>query len=67
MEAAHHQVLTGPNYTHDRKIRRQALKYIMCSGELYQSTMEGLLLKCLNNEQACVAMGEVHEGLCRTY
>jgi hypothetical protein len=26
--------------------------------------MEGLLLKCLSEEEANVAMGEVHEGMC---
>jgi hypothetical protein len=29
--------------------------------------MDGLLLRCLNEEQARVTMGEVHEGLCRTH
>jgi hypothetical protein len=32
--------------------------------ELYRQTMDGLLLRCLNEEQSQVAMGEVHEGLC---
>jgi hypothetical protein len=35
--------------------------------DLYIRTMEGLLLKCLSEEQEQVAMGEVHEGLCRTH
>ena len=29
--------------------------------------MDGLLLKCLGSDQARVAMGEVHEGICGTY
>jgi hypothetical protein len=29
--------------------------------------MEGLLLKCLGEEQSWVAMGEVHEELCGTH
>jgi hypothetical protein len=33
--------LQDPNRTHDRKIRRQALKYIMCSGELYHVPWRG--------------------------
>jgi hypothetical protein len=48
----------------DRKIRRQALKYTLIKGELYRRMMDGLLLKCLNEEQAKVAMGELHEGIC---
>jgi hypothetical protein len=29
--------------------------------------MDGLFLKCLNEDEARVAMGEVHEGLCDTH
>jgi hypothetical protein len=32
--------------------------------ELYRRTTEDLLLKCLGSDQAGVAMGEVHEGIC---
>jgi len=35
--------------------------------ELYRRTAEELLLKCLDSDQAKVAMGEVHEGICGTY
>jgi hypothetical protein len=52
------------NPSKDRKVRRQALKYTMIDDKLYQHTMEGMLLKCLNTEQARITMGEVHEGLC---
>jgi hypothetical protein len=45
----------------------QALKYTMMGDELYRRTTDGLLLKCLNDDQAQVAMGEVHEGLCGTH
>jgi hypothetical protein len=56
--------LRAPDCTMDRKIRRQALKYTLIKGELYRRMMDGLLLKCLNEEQAKVAMGELHEGIC---
>jgi hypothetical protein len=36
-------------------------------GELYQRTVDGMLLKYLSMEQAKVAMGEVHEGMCSTH
>jgi hypothetical protein len=32
--------------------------------ELYRRTSKDLLLKCLESDQARVAMGEVHEGIC---
>jgi hypothetical protein len=36
-------------------------------GELCQRTMDGLMLKCLGEEQSRVAIGEVYEGLCGTH
>jgi hypothetical protein len=51
----------------DRKVRRQALQYTVVGDELYKRSMDGLLLKCLGEEQARVTMGEVHEGLCGTH
>jgi hypothetical protein len=35
--------------------------------ELYRRTIDGLLLKCLGEEQAKVSMGEVHKGMCDTH
>jgi hypothetical protein len=32
--------------------------------KLYWRTIEGLLLKCLSEEEAKLAMGKVHEGMC---
>jgi hypothetical protein len=40
---------------------------MIMNDELYRQTMDGLLLKCLGEEQSQVAMGEVHEGLCGTH
>jgi hypothetical protein len=34
---------------------------------LYRRTIDGLLLKCLGEEEAKVAMGEIHEGMCSTH
>jgi hypothetical protein len=33
-------------------------------GFLYRHTVDGLLLKCMGDEEARVAMGEVHECMC---
>jgi hypothetical protein len=51
----------------DRKVRHQALQYTMVGDELYRRIMDGTLLKCLGEEQAKVAMCEVHEGMCGTH
>jgi len=39
----------------------------LIDSELYRRTAEDVLLKCLYSDQARVAMGEVHEGICGTH
>ena len=36
----------------------------MLDDQLYYKTVNGVLLKCLNQEDDRVLMGEVHEGVC---
>ena len=59
--------LKDPSRAAERKIRRMAFKYILIDDELYRRTGEHLLLNCLGSDQAKVAMGEVHEGICDTH
>jgi hypothetical protein len=59
--------IKNPTGTRDKKVRRQALKYTIIDKKLFHQSMEGLLLRCLGKEEARVAMGEVHEGLCGTH
>jgi hypothetical protein len=61
------ECITEPGAVVDRKIRRQALKYTVIDNELYRRMVDGMLLKCLSSEQARVAMGEVHDGMCGTH
>jgi hypothetical protein len=51
----------------DRKVRRQALKYVMLDNTLYCRTIDGLLLKCLGSDQSKIPMGEVHDDICGTH
>ena len=44
-----------------------AFKYTMRDDGLYRRTVDDVLLKCLDKDQARVAMGEVHEGICGTH
>ena len=37
---------------------------MLLDDQLYYKTVDGVLLKCLNQEEAKVLMGEVHEGIC---
>ena len=59
--------LRDPSAKIDKSIRRSAFKYVLHNDELYRRTAEDLLLKCLGSNQARVAMGEVHEGICGTH
>ena len=59
--------LKDPGSDAERNIRHLAFKYILIDVELYRRSAEDVLLKCLDSDQACVAMGEVHEGICGTH
>ena len=60
------KLLQDPNTKVDKSVW-SAFKYALHNGELYQRTDEDLLLKCLGPDQARMAMGEVHEGICGTH
>nr|ABA98733.1 retrotransposon protein, putative, unclassified [Oryza sativa Japonica Group] len=62
-----HQYLRNPSQSASRKLRYKALKYALLDDELYYRTIDGVLLKCLSTDQAKVAIGEVHEGICGTH
>ena len=47
-----------------RKLRYKLTKYVLLDDQLYYKTVYGVLLKYLNQEEAKVLMGEVHEGIC---
>ena len=58
--------LNDPGHGAERNIRCLTFKYILIDDELYRRTAEDVLLKCLDSDQARVAMGEVHERICGT-
>lgn len=43
------------------------LKYLLLDNDLYYRTIDGVLLKYLNLEEAEVVMCEVQEGICGTH
>jgi hypothetical protein len=59
--------LENPGHIANRKVRRQASKYVMHDNTLYRRPIDGLLLKCLGLDQSKIAVGEVHEGICGTH
>jgi hypothetical protein len=56
--------LRNPSQKMGRKLRYKSMKYVLLDNQLYYKTIEGVLLKCLNQEEAKVLMREVHEGVC---
>ena len=42
----------------------KSTKYVLLDDQLYYKTVDGVLLKCLSQEEARVLIGEVHEGIC---
>ena len=55
--------LKNPSQKVTRRLRYKLTKYVLLDDQLYYKTVNGVLLKCLNQEVK-VLMGEVHEGIC---
>ena len=53
-----------PTGSTDHKIKYHALSYVLIENELFKKTTEGILLKCLGESEAYVAVSNVHSGAC---
>nr|KYP34611.1 hypothetical protein KK1_044419 [Cajanus cajan] len=58
------EYLQNPNLKFKRKIKYQALNYVMLNKELYKKGFDGILFKCLGNHEIYIAMAETHAGIC---
>ena len=58
------EVLSAVCANVERRVRFQATKYVLLEEELYYQTMDGVLLKCLSDDESKILMGEIHEGVC---
>ncbi|XP_020551707.1 uncharacterized protein LOC110012430 [Sesamum indicum] len=47
-----------------KRVKFRATRFTMLSGQLYKRTVDGPLLKCLDEERALYVMREIHEGSC---
>jgi len=56
--------LKDPSKKVERRVRFQATKYVLLEEELYYRTIDGVLLKCLSDDESKSLMGEIHEGVC---
>ncbi|CAN6726791.1 unnamed protein product [Malus baccata var. baccata] len=61
------QHLKDPSSPTNKKNRQQATKYVLWTKNLLRKTPDGLLLKCLGQEESMRVMAEVHEGICGTH
>ena len=48
-------------------IRMMAMQYILCRGQLYRRSYDGMHLRCLKREEVEGVMEEVHQGICGSY
>jgi ribonuclease HI len=56
--------LENPSGITDRKIKYKALSYTIIGNELFKKTPEGILLKCLSENETFLAITNVHSGSC---
>ena len=54
--------LKDPSIDTERKIKYRALSYVLIRNKLFKKTPEGVLLKCLGENEACLALFSVHSG-----
>ena len=44
-----------------------AIQYVLCGGQLYRRSYDGIHLHCLKKEEAERVMEEFHQGICGPY
>nr|XP_025628590.1 uncharacterized protein LOC112721775 [Arachis hypogaea] len=48
----------------DRKVKLQAINFVLMADELYKKGIDGSLSRCLSHGDKDIALGEVHKGIC---
>ncbi|XP_039683800.1 uncharacterized protein [Medicago truncatula] len=61
------QYLENPDGTTCRKVKYRALSYVIMGNELFKKTSEGVLLKCLGETDAYLAVSNTHGRTCGTH
>jgi len=56
------EYLENPSGTVSRKTRYRSLSYVIIGNELFKKTVEGILLKCINENEVYLAVSGVHSG-----
>jgi len=50
-----------------RKTKYKALSYVIIGNELFKKSLEGVLLKCLNETEAYLSISDTHSGACGSH
>ncbi|XP_072077892.1 uncharacterized protein [Arachis hypogaea] len=58
------EYLKNPSIPVERKIKLQAINFVLIADELYKKGIDRSLLRCLGQDDKNIALGEVHEGIC---
>lgn len=58
------EYLLNPTGMTKWKIKYEALSYVVIGNKLFKKTPKGVLLKCLGESEAYLAISEVHRGSC---
>ncbi|XP_072056315.1 uncharacterized protein [Arachis hypogaea] len=58
------QYLRNPSIPVDRKIKLQAINFVLMADELYKKGIDGNFSRCLGQDDQNIALGEVHNGIC---
>ena len=56
--------LQNPVASTERKTNYRALSFVLMGNELFKKTPEGVLLKCLSETEAYIALSTTHAGAC---
>lgn len=56
--------LENPTWSIDRKVKYRSLSYIIIGNKLFNKTPECILLKCLSESEAYLAVSNVHSRAC---
>lgn len=61
------EYLQNPTVSIERKTGYRALSYVLLGSKVFKKTLEGVLLKCLSESEAYLALSTVHGGSCGAY
>jgi len=61
------EYLWNPNLFVDRKTKYKVVNYVTLGDELYKKSMDEVILICLGESKAYIALAETHEGICGSH